>query len=141
MTKWLYRVYTKGTIKWSPIRKGNIVIIVVLWIVGGTKWHKYSGPTSLEVFCDAFAPIVFPNLSRHTNTVRFGKNMSNLSLFWLYLIGVFLIWQNSQFHKHTILHKHIQTVGECRLNIFQSWIYSSWILISVIYQNVWIHLL
>jgi len=36
----------KGTIKWSPFRKGYIV---VLWIVGGTIWRKYSGATPLFI--------------------------------------------------------------------------------------------
>jgi hypothetical protein len=55
-----------GIIKWSPLRKGYII---VLWIVGGTRWRTYSGVTPHFILKNNWSLRYLPNLSQHRNTL------------------------------------------------------------------------
>ena len=126
----------KGTIKLSPFRKGYMV---VLWIVGGTRWRKYSGPIPHFILKNNWSVSQPVSAYTYSDFVKMGKPVAILAASnWSF----FLICLNSQFHNYPRLHKHIQKGGECRLNTcVLSWIYLGWILISVIYLNVWLYLL
>ena len=117
----------KGTIKLSPFRKGYIV---VLWIVGGTIWRKYSGAIPHVIlknnwnclrYLRSYSVSQPASAYKYSDFVKMDKPVTILA-------AVILICLNSQFHNYPRLHKRIQKGGECRLNtFFLSWIYLDWV--------------
>jgi len=63
----------RGINKWSPIRK---VYMVVLWIVGGTRWREYSGATSLVMLKNNLSFLCwfrFYNVTQLVSPYKYGQ--------------------------------------------------------------------